>query len=620
MNTRNDERKGRSAQVLTDITHGAHITEDTSQPAVELAAKREDITPLKDALATTEPEEVLFETPFDYLFPELATDPAAHLPADDPAKIAVVVAGLKALGDAMVEDSLAPGEGPLQPTGNSTIPPVYTYWGQFIDHDLTANTDRDSEISDITKADLAPLDPAFVVENLKNLRQPTVNLDSVYGDGPTFDPSNPTQAGRMYEGIKLRVGKVAKNPEPLPDPSNPPIRGLPIPPEGDDLRDLPRIGTLISEGVVKEEDFPENLRNKPNFRQLAFIADARDDENLIIAQFHTAVLRFHNAVVDWVKANKPKDGSKRSEAQLFERAQQLTRWHYQWLVVNDFLKTMTVAGIADNVLLGGPKHYAPRNGEPFMPLEFSVAAYRFGHTMVRAAYDHNRNFGRPGNVISSASFNLLFLFTGSGSPPFGGGTDVLPFNWIIEWDRFVDKGSLFPDHFARKIDTRLAPPLRNMVNQGNDPSLAPDIRAILKRLARRNLLRGYHLSIPTGQSVAAAMGVAALSENELRLGNSGPLNQVLEDNGFLQQTPLWYYVLKEAEVRANGNSLGELGSRIVCETIIGQLFNDPESYLKQGRGWDPSKGVKLPNPGGDPKDGDLIVTIRDFFRFAGLTA
>jgi hypothetical protein len=198
----------------------------------------------------------------------------------------------------MVEDSLAPGEDPLQSTGNSTIPPVYTYWGQFIDHDLTANTDRDAEVSNITKADLAPLDPAFVVKNLKNLRQPTLNLDSVYGDGPTFNPSKPTKAGRMYDGIKLRVGKVAKNPDPLPDPSNPPIRGVPIPPEGDDLRDLPRIGTLIGEGVVKEEDFSENLRNKPNFRQLAFIADARNDENLIVAQLHIAFLRFHNAVVD----------------------------------------------------------------------------------------------------------------------------------------------------------------------------------------------------------------------------------------------------------------------------------------------------------------------------------
>jgi heme peroxidase len=620
----------RGGQVLSDITHGGHILEDKSPPGVALAAKREDITMLKDwvagfavartaraAVATAEPEEVLFATRFDYLFLDLTTKEAAHLPADEPAAI---VAGLKALGDAMVEDSLAAGEGPLQPTGNSTIPPVFTYWGQFIDHDLTANTDRNSAISDITKPDLAPLDPAFVVENLKNLRQPTVNLDSVYGDGPTFDASKPTQAGRMYDGIKLRVGQVAKNPDPLPDPSNPPIRGVPIPPDKvtggdtDPNRDLPRIGALINQGVVKKEDFPEELRNKPNFEQLAFIADARNDENLIIAQLHTAVLRFHNAVVDWVKANEPNDyhGSKRSETQLFERAQQLTRWHYQWLVVNDFLKTMTVAGIADNVLLGGPKHYAPRNGDPYMPLEFSVAAYRFGHTMVRAAYDHNRNFGRPGNVIPSASFNLLFLFTGSGSPPFGGGTDVLPFNWIIEWDRFVGKGSLFPDHFARKIDTRLAPPLRDMVNQGNaEPN--PDIKAILKRLARRNLLRGYLLSIPTGQSVAAAMGVAPLSANELRLGNSGPLNQVLEDNGFLERTPLWFYVLKEAEVRTNGNSLGELGSRIVCETIIGQLLNDPESYLKQQGGWDPSKGAKLPN-------GDLIVTIRDLFRFAGLTA
>jgi hypothetical protein len=102
----------------------------------------------------------------------------------------------------MVEDSLAPGEGPLQSTGNSTIPTVYTYWGQFIDHDLTANTDPDAEVSNITKPDLAPLSPDFVVENLKNLRQPTVNLDSVYGDGPTFDPSLPTQAGRMYDGVK----------------------------------------------------------------------------------------------------------------------------------------------------------------------------------------------------------------------------------------------------------------------------------------------------------------------------------------------------------------------------------------------------------------------------------
>ena len=163
----------------------------------------------------------------------------------------------------------------------------------------------------------------------------------------------------FYDGIKFRVGKVATNPRTCP-----PIPAIPSRPKVDERkirlpRDLPRIGVLISEGVVKKEDFPEKLRNKTNFEQLALIADARNDENLIIAQLHTAVLRFHNAVVDWVKANEPNDyhGYKRSQAQLFERAQQLTRWHYQWLVVNDYLKTMTVAGIVDNVLLGGPKHY-----------------------------------------------------------------------------------------------------------------------------------------------------------------------------------------------------------------------------------------------------------------------
>ena len=561
----------RGGQVLTEIKHGGHILEEDSARAAAMADQQESITLAADAVG-----EVLFETPFDYLLLDLKSDPEAHLPASDPS---ATVAALNALGEAMVENALAQGEDPLQPTGNATIPPVYTYWGQFIDHDLTANTDRNSKISDITASDLAPLDPDFVVANLKNLRQPTLNLDSVYGDGPTFDASNPTQAGSFYDGIKLKVGTVATN------PNTPPIAGDPIPPDEDLQRDLPRID------------------------KTAQIADARNDENLIIAQLHTAYLRFHNAVVDWVIAN---EGSYSSDEQRFERARQLTRWHYQWLVVHDYLKTVSLSGIPDKILLSGPKHYAPRDGVAYMPLEFSVAAYRFGHTMVRAAYDHNRNFGRPGKVIANAPFDLLFAFTGNGNPPFPapGTTDTLPFNWIIEWDRFVHKGSSFPDHFARKIDTRLAPPLHAMVNEGNNvPDV--DIRTILKNLARRNLLRGYLLSIPTGQSVAEAMGVIPLSAEELQQGNNDALNQVLADNGFLEKTPLWYYVLKEAEVCANGNSLGELGSRIVCETIIGQLLHDPDSYLNQAGGWNPGQGVKLPN-------GDPIVTIGDFLSFAGL--
>jgi hypothetical protein len=119
------------------------------------------------------------------------------------------------------------------------------------------------------------------------------------------------------------------------------------------------------------------------------------------------------------------------------------------------------------------------------------------------------------------------------------------------------------------------------------------------------------LSIPTGQAVAEAIGVAPLSADELRPADRPAIAAALEAGGFLERTPLWYYVLREAEVRATGNSLGELGSRIICDTIIGLVVNDPRSYLNQPGGWDPSKGVRLPN-------GDPIVTIADMLRFAGV--
>jgi hypothetical protein len=271
------------------------------------------------------------------------------------------------------------------------------------------------------------------------------------------------------------------------------------------------------------------------------------------------------------------------------------------------------------VLLGGNRHFGPRDGEVYMPLEFSVAAYRFGHSMVRGFYDYNRNFGRkdggPGIVIPFASFRLIFAFTGSARlEPFnGGGTLTLPFNWVIEWNRFVDKGDSLPDHFARKIDTQLAPPLFDMINQisTGDENLPEQIKDLLKRLAVRNLLRGYQLALPTGQAVAGALGVTPLTEAELQRNNSEAVNGALVEGGFLQATPLWFYVLKEAEVRANGNSLGEVGSRIVAETLIGQLRADPESYLNQDGGWSPEQGMLLP-------DGEPMVTIKDLFRFAGL--
>lgn len=605
---------------MLNLKHGGHMLDDESSEARAAAksVKRMGTATLASgALPKDEPK--IIGTPFDYLLPQLKDKPASRLPEQDTAK---VVADLKALGAATVEQGAAP-------EGNSIIPAVYTYWGQFIDHDLTANTDRDPKvISDIVKPDLTPISPATITKDLKNLRRPTLDLDSLYGNGPDFVDPKSTDAG-FYNGPRFRIGKNTDVPG---------IPGVKIPPENDLDRDLPRIGTLLKAGIITKDVLPDDLKTDPNLDTRPFIGDLRNDENLIISQFHLAFLRFHNKVVDWVEQHGQQD-----KAKLFNRARQLTRWHYQWLVVHDYLKTVALSRIVDKILIGGPKHYKPLDGPQgprlFMPLEYSVAAFRFGHSMIRGGYDHNRNFGKPldGNqpVQPFASLDDLFLFTGNGfvrdsndatkitRNPFRG-LPSLPFNWIIEWDRFTDKQDPDGSHFARKIDTRLALPLSQLVNEGNAPGLQdpdpanPDpakkaIRDLLRFLARRNLLRGYLLSIPTGQSVAAEMGVKALSEEELRLNNSAAVNNVLEQGGFLKRTPLWFYLLKEAEVRAKGNSLGELGSRIVCETIIGLLRNSPSSFLNQQDGWDPSKGVKLDN-------GEPIVTIRDFLKFAGVAS
>jgi hypothetical protein len=291
---------------------------------------------------------------------------------------------------------------------------------------------------------------------------------------------------------------------------------------------------------------------------------------------------------------------------VFNTARRLVRFHYQWLVVHDYLPTVTQPGIVDEVLVNGPRFYPKRpKDELFAPLEYSVAAFRFGHSMVRGRYDHNRVFGVP-NAL--ATMNQLFEFTGGGFPNPLAGLTALPSNWIIEWDRFTDKHAADGTHFARKIDTRLVPPLLDLVNQGN--TSVPPVKELLRHLARRNLLRGYLLAIPTGQAVAREMGVNPLTAAELTVDNTVELNTALEAGGFVEHTPLWYYVLKEAEVRENGNSLGELGSRIVVETQIGLLRNDPDAYMQAG--WDPSMGVM--------NDGDPIVTIRDLLRFVGLPA
>jgi hypothetical protein len=563
---------GESTRVIAELAHGGHALRDLDDDAKKIIAEQRTVTALsrvvqEDPVRAAE----VATTPFDYMFRKLADEfPKHHLPKDTPE---LVVTALTTLGEAMVEQD------PGGEAGNSPIPPIYTYWGQFLDHDLTANTDRDKVLS-ITEKPLQPLYPDFVSKNLGNLRHPSLNLDSVYGDGPfaLVDPA--ADEFVPYDGIKFQLGRVAVGPTDIP--------GVRIPPIHDMARDLPR-----------------------NAARKALIGDHRNDENLVVAQLHVAFLRFHNAAVDWVRANEPE---RESDGEVFLRARDLTRWTYQWLVVHDFLRTITADLVVDQVLTADQDRLDLPGRGLYMPLEFSVAAFRFGHSMVRGRYDWNRNFGRPGNVIPSATFELLFQFTGKATPPFRDPElTALPFNWIAEWDRMVDKESTFPNRFARRIDTLLAPPLKDMANELNGlPEGTPEqVKNLLKMLAVRNLLRGYLLAIPTGEAVADALGVEPLTAEELAAGD-GDVAQALSNDVFRGRTPLWFYVLKEAEVRNGGNTLGEVGSRIVAETIIAQIRQDPGSYLNQ-TSWSPAHGVRM-------RDGRPVRSIADFLRFAGVLA
>lgn len=569
------DRTGRAQRVIAGLRHGGHaitdgvegVEEAVASGATRLSEVVQDAE-LKDAAAAA--AVLAGATDFDYLFPGLVGDPAAHLPAGSEAEIADVVAALDGLGEAMIEQG---------PGGrNAPIPPIHTYWGQFVDHDLTAATDSDVGTVRITDP-LVPQDADTVRAALKNMRNPALNLDSVYGRGPFAPPPVGDETVVPYQLLdraKLELGvlSVAGG------------GGVVVPPLDDRERDLPRAGGEV------------------------LIGDERNDENLVVAQLHVAFLRFHNAAVDWVRANEPETTG---IGAVFARARELTRWAYQWLTVHDYLATVTDVGTVDAVLAGEDDLLGLAGRErPYMPLEFSVAAFRFGHSMIRGAYDWNRNFGFPATLFAArASLAQLFQFTGAGG--FIGGLPTLPDNWPVEWDRLVRLDRAFPIRSARPIDTRLAAPLDEMPNAGNDTGetgpVTP-VRDLLKHLARRNLRRGYLLGLPTGQAVAAALGIPVLTAAELTDGADPAIVTALTDGGFLDRTPLWFYVLRESEVRTGGDALGPVGSRIVAETIIGQIRHDPRSYLNAA-GWTPADGVRLP-------DGSPVTSIAGFLRFAGV--
>ena len=417
---------------------------------------------------------------------------------------------------------------------NPALTAGMTFLGQFLDHDMTFDPTSSLE---------RQVDP----EAIRNFRNPLLELDNLYGSGPGASPHLYDQSAGGG-GIKFLVIEIPG-------------------------------AAAVSAGGFARFDLPRNSQ------KTALLGDPRNDENLIISQLHMSMLRFHNAVVDHVKS----DLGLTHPGEVFTEAQRLVRWHYQWIIVHEFLEKTVGKPVVDDILTDGRKFYKWRN-QPFIPVEFSVAAYRFGHSQVRPSY--RSNFGPTPANVNSQLFKLIFNDSLPDDPDpndlRGGKRAPTRF---IDWQTFFD----FGDGNARpnkKIDTRLSTVLFDL------PGFAPgDVQS----LAQRNLLRHLTFGLPSGQSVAKAMKLPAL--DAIHLADLAPLN-------LHNRTPLWFYVLREAGVEEDGKQLGLVGGRIVAEVFIGLLQGDALSYLKQDPGWTPT----LPSAAAD------TFEMTDLLQFAGVVA
>ena len=559
---------------------------------------------------------------FDFLFPDAPVVPHT----------ASTTAELDALGATMVDQA-------TMAVDNSHIPAIFTYIGQFIDHDITAGTDRETDFSRIDQPNVTPAPRTEVAQTVANLRTGALDLDSLYGGAALEGPFSEVFRRALRfppDPAKLMLG-TADGPtsDIVSKPSDP-------------ARDLFRLGWALdrSPPSLTTGDLasaPQELQDLffdadgNVLRSRAVIGDERNDENLAVAQFHMTMARFHNVMVD---SAPPGTAEER-----FDWARRQVRWTYQWLIVNDYLpRVCDPAVVADTRTQEAPVYRAffdrvraagewssAYGGKLPLPLEFSVAAFRFGHTMARPDYDWNAVFGRavPGkpHFRDRADFVQLFEFTGNARPQLGqtdpGGNPVmapsrldasgnrLPKIWVIDMARMFNAAPDGPldDRNTRRIDTRLAPPLLDMAIN------APGMTGILRHLAKRNLRRGHRLNLPSAQGcinglAGHGIAIAALNASELQSGETG--SAVTEE--FKTHTPLWFYILKEAELLAEGHHLGPLGSRLVAETLIGLAIHTPDSYWAQpgtdnGR-WHPRDGAR-PN-------GVSVESFLDLARAAGM--
>ena len=390
----------------------------------------------------------------------------------------------------------------------------FTYFGQFLGHDLTH--------------DATPLEgPYAAPERTPNYRTPSFDLDHVYGGGPE-------KSAHLYEGEEgaeiFKIGATT--------------------PTGY-LRDLP-----VEHGMVLIGD----------------LQDTRNLDNLILRQLHVAFLKFHNEAISQLGSNAPTMTGIENlgSGTLFERAQRLVRWHYQWIIRHDFLPRILHTDVWSHQRRRTARH--PESQDSYsVPIEFSLAAFRFGHSMVRNAYRLNCRQKRV--VIGE-----LMALGQKASP--------IPDDYLIEWGTFFDGlPTSGPQASSSFIDTSVSVAMHGLsastIRLSNkleppDPSNLPV----------RTLLRGARAGLPSGQEVADSLFAQGkiksndrLTISQLTRDTCDHSGSILRKIGLEQNTPLFYYLLKEAELNAAGLTLGPIGSHIVSEVIQGALEVDPDGFM-----------------------------------------
>jgi hypothetical protein len=429
----------------------------------------------------------------------------------------------------------------------SAMPSGYVYLGQFIDHDIT----RDGRFL---------LDEAGPdAEKTPNYRTPSLDLDTLYGK-----------------------------------------RGSVLPDLDEETGELPLGETLAAK--YEGSDFPakrEDLLRGPD--GTAKIIDPRNDENLVVAQMQVLFTKFHNQVLKLLKAY-PSLSAGPSGASPFEQARRFVTWHYQWIVLNDFLPMIARIKVLEDIQANGlrlfKRNYTPVDYPMALPIEFTVAAFRFGHSMIQESYRLH-----PTMIVETA---VLMRMTKRGEG-INSNSRALPANYVIDWDDFFIAPEAVLNR-GQNIDTFItealyALPQQNVVafrvNRKFESLAATHLAELMLPLPELTLRRGSKMRLPGGEEFADYFRLPKL--------NSADIPALPEDEGFFAQpefrgrTPLWYYLLREAAVEAASNpepgdgpappmqKLGTIGSRIVTEVLLQILAADADSIRNVGASWTPPR-------------------------------